>query len=212
MTFCTMDLKDFIERIRKEDTDAISHLYKSFEGYIFKTYNDRIGNIYGNQYWEDYQSDVILSIVRAASNFNGTTKNSFNRCIFKTISHCEKRIYTNKCKHIYKYLDDENDLYYIEKNFTCSENSILNQVLFNNELVNYLKHRLKPLEIELFECFFYKKETLKYFSETHNLNYSSVRSTFRRMLKKIEYKEIKSLLELKHSLFLFIACIIGGCL
>ncbi len=209
-----MDLKDFIERIKKKDSIAISHLYRSFEGYIFKTYNNRIGNIYGNQYLEDYLSDVILSIDRAASNFNGTTKNSFNSCIFQTILHCEKRIYTNKCEHqcIYKHLDDEKDLHYIEKNFICSEDSIFNQILFNDELVNYLKRKLKPLEIELFECFFYKKETLKYFAETHNLNYSSVRSTFRRMLKKIEYKEIKSLLELKHSLFLFIACIIGGCL
>lgn len=211
MNFYTNDLKNFIEKIQKEDPEAIRYLYKSFEGFIVKTYNDKIGIIYGNQYFEDYLSDVNLSIFRAASSFNGSTKNSFKRCMCTTIFHCEKRIFINKCKpqHTIKHLDDENDLHYIEKNFSHSENSTFNQAFFNDELMCYLKYKLNPLEIQLFENVYYKKETLKYFAETHNCNYSTIRSVFHRMGKKIKYNEVQSLLELGSSFLFFITCIAG---
>ncbi|AWI04557.1 sigma-70 family RNA polymerase sigma factor [Clostridium drakei] len=214
MNFYNSDLKNFIEKIRNEDEQALTQLHKNFEGFIVETYNCKIGIFYGNKYYQDYLSDLNISMFNTVLNFNGTTKSSFRNYMFQTISNCLKKIFRDDCKpqFNYKYLDNEDDLKYIEKTLASSEISIFNQIFFKEDLMRYLKHKLKPLEIELFECFFYKKETLKYFAETHNLNYSSVRSTFSRMLKKIEYKEIKSLLELKHSLFLFIACIIGGCL
>ncbi|AKN29980.1 hypothetical protein Ccar_03685 [Clostridium carboxidivorans P7] len=214
MNFYNSDLKNFIEKIRNEDEQAITQLHKNFEGFILEHYNSKIGTSYGNKYFQDYLSDLNISMFNAVLNFNGTTKSSFRNYMCQTISNCLKKVSRDNCKpqYNYKYLDNEDDLKYIEKTLASGETSIFNNIFFKEDLIRYLRDKLNSLEIELFECIFYKRETLKYFAETHNLNYSSVRSTFFRMRKKIEYKKIKSLLELKHSLFLFMACIIGGCL
>ncbi|AKA67208.1 MULTISPECIES: sigma-70 family RNA polymerase sigma factor [Clostridium] len=208
------DFENFLKRLRSKDDEAFKKLFKYCEGFIIKKYHEKIGKAYGNQYWHDYESEVFTSIFKATLNFNGNNKSNYKSYIYETILNCLRKTIRNNCDSqiIIKYLDDENDLAYVEKNFIYKEDSALNEFLFNKDLMDYLNRKLKPSEIELFICVFYKKEELKYFAETHNINYSTVRSTFFRMRKKIEYKKIKSLLELKHSLFLFVACIIGGCL
>ncbi|NMM61653.1 sigma-70 family RNA polymerase sigma factor [Clostridium sp. P21] len=208
------DFQNFLKKLRSKDNESFKELFKYCNGYIIKKYNEKIGRFYGNKYWNDYVSEVSLSIFTATLNFNGNNSRNYKSYIYETILNCVRKTLRNNSKSqiVIKYLDDENDLAYIEKNVTCKENNVLNETLFNKELMHYLNRKLNPLEIQLFKSTYYKKETLKYFAETHNLNYSSIRSISRRMCKKIDYKKIKSLLELKHSFFLFMACIIGGCL
>jgi hypothetical protein len=79
-------------------------------------------------------------------------------------------------------------------NFISKKDAIFKKAMLNDDLMTYLEIKLKPLELELFKDVYYRKETLKHFAETHNRNYSTIRSIFYRMKKKIKCEEIKSIL------------------
>ncbi len=194
-----INLEIFLTKLRARDNDAIRYLYKVCEGFTIKVYNKKIKGNYGNKYWDDYLSEVTMSTFTATLNFNGNTESNYKSYIYKTILNCATKIVRDKCKpqYVFKSLDDENDLEckeYVEKNSAHKEDAVFKKTILNEELISYLDHKLKPLEVQLFKNVYYKKETLKYFAETHNYNYSTIRSIFHRMSKKIEYEKIKSML------------------
>ncbi len=194
-----INLENFLRRLKTKDNDAIKQLYEACEGFIVKNYNKKIKNIYGNEYWDDYLSEVTMSIFSATLHFKGKTQSNYKSYIYETILNCIRKVIRDKCDHQYRFksLDNENDLEcvnYIEKNFISKKDAIFKEAMLNDDLMTYLESKLKPLEIQLFNDVYYRNETLKYFAETHNRKYSTIRSIFYRMKKKLKYEEIKSIL------------------